>query len=105
MDAITIVVREAGPDGSAGLTLTFKELSFWDAIQAQNEAVDGNGRQNDQKYLMALAWRSAIAGGYSGSFQAFCQAIPMRKMKAVLEAIGPFMVEAPHAGEAAPASS
>ncbi|KAA3609380.1 MAG: hypothetical protein DWQ01_08590 [Planctomycetota bacterium] len=77
---------------SNGKELTFKKLNAWE-IALANDAVGGSdrGQENKFKLGMALAWRSAVLGGYEKSFQVFCQEIPVDDVRFVLDEAEPFL--------------
>jgi hypothetical protein len=76
------------------LVLTFAETKAWDLIQARKEVRDGNGNVDSFEYGLALAWRSAVAGGFQGGFKAFCEAVPTPQLDAMVEVAKPFFVKA-----------
>lgn len=74
--------------------LTFAEIKAWDLIQARREVRDGNGNVDDFEFGLALAWRSAVAGGFNRGFKDFGEMITAQQLDNVLEVAKPFFAKA-----------
>lgn len=87
--------EKKSPEGaltlSTGLELTFGYLTAGDLIDAVAELGCSLEEAPAFKSSMVLTWRSAVRGGYKGSFREFVDALPMAEVQEVAEAAAPFL--------------
>lgn len=80
-----------------GRQVTFAEITAYDGIAARKqvrEVVGGQVMVDPLELSLALAWRSAQAGGYSEDYKAFITSLPNNRVAEVLKAVAP-LVSAP----------
>jgi len=59
-----------------------------DAVQQLGQAIEA---APPYEASMVLTWRSAVRGGFQGTFREFVDAIPMQEVEAVVSAAQPFL--------------
>lgn len=81
---------------SNGASLSFGPISAWDIVQVSTELQEKISDADEAKVGLCMAWRSAISGGFQGSFQDFCKGLPsIDDYQAAMRAARPFTVSRP----------
>ena len=74
-----------------GDQFTFAPLVAWDLLKVKSELGSSIKEADPLESSLALAWRSAVNGGFEGDLEDFCKAIPLDRLNELTEAIRPMM--------------
>jgi hypothetical protein len=80
---------------STGLELVFAGIMAGDLIDAVAELGTSLEDADPFKSSLTLAWRSAVRGGFKGSFREFVDQIPMVDVQEVVKSAQPFLFAGP----------
>lgn len=68
-----------------GKTIVFADLMAWDFMEVERTLGCSLEDAPGIKASCCLSWRAAVRGGYDGTFQQFCEEVPMKSMTAMTE--------------------
>ena len=74
-----------------GEQLEFGRVVAWDIIAIKREMGAALSQLDPFEASLALAWRSAVQGGFPGDFENFCGIIPLDRLQEITQAIAPFL--------------
>ena len=74
-----------------GEQLEFGRVVAWDIVAIKKEMGVALAGLDPFEASLALAWRSAVQGGFPGDFENFCQLIPLDRLEEITHAIAPFL--------------
>tara|TARA_A100001201_G_scaffold78837_1_gene70593 strand:- start:535 stop:849 length:315 start_codon:yes stop_codon:yes gene_type:complete len=74
-----------------GTKFTFSSLTAWDLVATTKELGSTIQQAEQFEASMVLAWRSAVQGGFKGSFEEFMSSIPYDRISEVVECATPFL--------------
>ena len=78
-----------------GIDLTFRPLMAGDIIDAVKQLECSLEEANPFEASLVLSWRSAVRGGFEGTYRDFIDAIPMTDVAEVVAIASPFLGSAP----------
>ena len=68
-----------------GKTIVFADLMAWDFSQVEETLGCPIEKAPGIQSSLCFAWKAATRGGYDGTFQQFCEEIPMKSMTGMIE--------------------
>ena len=82
-------------DLANGVTLRFKPLMTGDIIDAVKQLECSLEEANPFEASLVLSWRSAVRGGFEGTYREYIDSIPMTDVAEVVAIASPFLGSAP----------
>lgn len=80
---------------SNGTKFSFAELMAGDLLDAVKELGKALEEAPAYETSMVLTWRSAVRGGFKGTFREFVDSIPMAEVQEVVKVATPFLGASP----------